>query len=235
MIESGIVIIKSVFETDADFSNTRFRKPVDFLGTSFMDISDFRGARFSGDIDFRYVVFSGDTDFRGADFSGDASFLDANFDGDAIFNSTEFTKVSFSNTTFTNVSLYDADFKTMNVDWVSLQDVLLFDGIAYIKLIRNWLIEQGIQRYEKEEFNCTIISWPASSIHNINIKCYGCEMLGYANSKLHDKYYFVIEEDQHTNKTQIRNVYRWAYQTPSGYQQKPVCEEITMKGCGNGE
>ena len=37
---------------------------------------------------------------------------------------------------------------------------------------KNWLIEHGIQRYEKEEFNCTIISWPASSIHNVNIKCY---------------------------------------------------------------
>ena len=101
-------------------------------------------------------------------------------------------------------------------------DILM--GVA-----KNWLIEQGMQLYETEEFNCTILSWHASSIHNINIKCYGCEMLGYSNSKLYDKYYFVIEEDQHTNKTKIRNVYRWAYQTPSGYHRKPVCEEITMK------
>jgi len=105
----------------------------------------------------------------------------------------------------------------------------------FTDVTKNWLNEHDIQRSEKEELNCTIISWPASSIHNINIKCYGCEMLGYSNSKLYDKYYFVIEEDQHTNKTQIRNVYRWAYQTPSGYQQKPVCEEITMKGGRNGE
>ena len=93
----------------------------------------------------------------------------------------------------------------------------------------NWLIEHGIQRYEKEEFNCTVISWPASRIHNVNIKCYGCEMLGYSNSKLCDKYYFVTEEDQHTNKTKIRNVYRWAYRTSSRYQQKPVCGEITTE------
>jgi len=105
----------------------------------------------------------------------------------------------------------------------------------FTDVTKNWLNEHDIQRSEKEELNYTIISWPASSIHNINIKCYGCEMLGYSNSKLYDKYYFVIEEDQHTNKTQIRNVYRWAYQTPSGYQQKPVCEEITMKGGRNGE
>jgi hypothetical protein len=97
---------------------------------------------------------------------------------------------------------------------------------------KNWLIEFGIQRYEKEEFNCTVISWPASRIHNVNTKCYGCEMLGHSNSKLYDKYYFVIEEDQHTNKTKVRNVYRWAYQTPSGYQQKPVCEEVMMNIIG---
>jgi len=100
---------------------------------------------------------------------------------------------------------------------------------------KNWLVEHGVQRYKKEEFNCTVISWPASRIHNVNIKCYGCEILGYSNSKLYDKYYFVIEEDQHTNKTNVRNVYRWAYQTPSGYQRKPVCEDITMKSGVNGE
>ena len=60
-------------------------------------------------------------------------------------------------------------------------------------------------------------------------------MFGYSNSTLYDKYYFVIDEDLNTNKTKVINVYRWAYQTPSGYQQKPVCGEITMKGGGNGE
>ncbi|PXF61176.1 MAG: hypothetical protein C4B59_05360 [Candidatus Methanogaster sp.] len=102
------------------------------------------------------------------------------------------------------------------------QDILM-------NITKNWLREYGAVEYGNEEFNCTIIS------ANPDIRCYGCEVLSYSNSKLYDKYYFVIEEDQHTNKTKIRNVYRWAYQTPSGYQQKPVCEEITMKGGRNGE
>lgn len=100
------------------------------------------------------------------------------------------------------------------------QDVLM-------NITKNWLRGYGIQKYEREEFNCTIISRPASGIHNINIKCYGCELMGYSSSRLHDKYYFVIDEDLLTNKTKVRNVYRWAYWTPSGYQRKPVCEEIT--------
>ncbi len=108
------------------------------------------------------------------------------------------------------------------------QDVLM-------DVAKSRLIGYGIQGYEKEEFNCTIISRSASRIHNVNIKCYGCEMSGYSNSTLQDKYYFVIEEDQHTNKTRVRNVYRWVYRTPSGYQQKPVCEEITMKNIEIGD
>ncbi|MHC1599860.1 MAG: hypothetical protein ACXQS5_03450 [Candidatus Methanospirareceae archaeon] len=93
---------------------------------------------------------------------------------------------------------------------------------------KDWLSWYGVIDYEKEEFNCSILSlaWHPS---------YGCEMLGYSNSTLYDKYYFVIDEDLHTNETVVRNVYRWAYHTPPGYQQKPVCEDITMKGGRNGE
>jgi|GEM_PF-2342883 len=99
-----------------------------------------------------------------------------------------------------------------------------------MNITKNWLRRYGAQKYEKEEFNCTIISRPALSIHNItiiNIKCYGCELMGYSDSQLHEKYYFIIEEDLLTNKTKVRNVYRWAYWTPSGFESKPVCEEIT--------
>jgi len=95
-----------------------------------------------------------------------------------------------------------------------------------MNITKSWLRESGVQGYEREEFDCTIIS------ANPDIRCCGCEMLGYVRSSLQDKYYFVIEEDQHTNKTKIRNVYRWAYQTPSGYQQRPVCEEVMTNAIG---
>jgi hypothetical protein len=96
-----------------------------------------------------------------------------------------------------------------------------------MNITKNWLREYGAQECEREEFNSTIISSHVSSIHNVNIKCYDCELIGYSSSKLHDKYYFVIDKDLLTNKTKVRNVYRWAYWTLSGYQRKPVCEEIT--------
>ncbi|PXF61414.1 MAG: hypothetical protein C4B59_04050 [Candidatus Methanogaster sp.] len=91
---------------------------------------------------------------------------------------------------------------------------------------KNWLQKCGVREYVRELFNCSRIG--GSHI----IPCYGCELKCYSNSTLCDRYYFVIEEDQHTNKTKIRNVYRWAYQTPSGYQQKPVCEEVMANAIG---
>lgn len=90
-----------------------------------------------------------------------------------------------------------------------------------MNITKNWLLGYSTREYKREEFNCSIIS-----LH-YDVPCYGCEMICYSNSKLHDKYYFIIEEDLLTNKTKVRNVYRWAYWTPSGYQRKPVCEEIT--------
>lgn len=86
---------------------------------------------------------------------------------------------------------------------------------------KNWLLGYSAREYEREEFNCTVIS------ADPDIRCYGCELMGYSSSRLHDKYYFVIDEDRHIKEIKIRNVYRWAYQTPAGYQRKPVCEEIT--------
>ena len=104
-----------------------------------------------------------------------------------------------------------------------------------INITNDWLQRYNSTEYEKQDFNCTILSRPASGFPDINIRCYGYELWGYSNSTLSDRYYFVIDEDLNANKTKIRNAYHWAYQTPTGYQQKPVCEEITMKGGRNGE
>ena len=101
-----------------------------------------------------------------------------------------------------------------------------------INIINDWLQRYNSTEYEKQDFNCTILSRPASGFPDINIRCYGCELWGYSNSTLSDRYYFVIDEDLNANKTKIRNVYRWAYQIPSGYQQKPVCEEVMMNMIG---
>jgi len=89
----------------------------------------------------------------------------------------------------------------------------------------DWLSAYGAQEYEKAEFNCSRIS----GNEDVLCYCYGCEMMCYSDSTLVDRYYFVIEEGLHTREIKIRNVYRWTYSSPSGYQSDPVCEEIRIE------
>jgi hypothetical protein len=97
-----------------------------------------------------------------------------------------------------------------------------------INITNDWLQWYNSTEYEKQDFNCTILSRVGSELSGIDIRCYGCELWKYSNSTLSDRYYFVLDEDVNTGIIKIKNVYRWAYQTPSGYQQKPVCEEVMM-------
>jgi hypothetical protein len=97
-----------------------------------------------------------------------------------------------------------------------------------INITNDWLQRYNSTEYEKQDFNCTILSRAGSGLSGIDIRCYGCELWGYLNSTLSDRYYFVLGEDVNTGIIKIKNVYRRAYQTPSGYQQKPVCEEVMM-------
>ncbi len=101
-----------------------------------------------------------------------------------------------------------------------------------INITNDWLQRYNSTEYEKQDFNCTVLSRVGSGLSGINIGCYGCELWGYSNSTLSDRYYFVLGEDEYTGIIKIKNVYRWAYQTPSGYQQKPVCEEVMMNVIG---
>jgi hypothetical protein len=121
------------------------------------------------------------------------------------------------------------DISKLPVEFHDIIDVSEEQRDVLMDVAKKWLIEYSAQEYGREEFECLQISG------NPDVSCYGCEMLGYSNSTLHDRYYFVIDEDLHTNETRVRNVYHWAYQTPTGYQRRPICEEITMKGGGNGE
>ena len=148
--------IDVTFSGVAYFGDTNFSGVAHFAGATFIGDANFAGANFSGvayfaaepvyyypaifgsDANFAGANFSGDTYFSDVTFNGDAHFGDTNFSGDAIFNSAEFNNVVFSNTTFSKVYLHGIDFRSMEVEWSSLKDVLVFDGQTYIKLIKNF-------------------------------------------------------------------------------------------------
>jgi uncharacterized protein YjbI with pentapeptide repeats len=148
------------FDGDADFRGTSFGGYTNFWNTSFAGDADFLYASFGGYTNFFDASFDGDVNFWSASFGGDVHFFDTSFDGDVnfwsasfvgvadfryasfggnvLFEHMQFNKVFFSDTTFTNVSLHETDFKSMRVDWSSLKDTLVFDGPAYIKLVKNF-------------------------------------------------------------------------------------------------
>jgi len=146
---SDAVFIDASFGSDVSFWNASFDNNASFGLTSFYGYASFCDASFEGDSDFFRTSFEGDSDFSDASFEGDSNFFrtsfegdsdfsDASFGGDAIFDFAEFDKVHFSDTTFTKVSLHEADFKSMKVEWASLKDALIFNGPTYIKLIKNF-------------------------------------------------------------------------------------------------
>ena len=132
-----------------------------------------------------------------------------------------------------------------NEGWAVIHEVI--ESTALIKEIvsdkqhgilmtatNDWLRAYGAPEYEQVEFNCSKISGSDFDSYGCEMPCYGCEIMCYSDSTLVDRYYFVIEDNRRTSMTKIRNVYRWPYSTPSGYQSDPVCEEIRIKNIGQG-
>ena len=134
----GANFMNANFAGDAEFIFADFAGGADFTCADFAGGANFMYADFAGDAHFMYANFSGHSTFYDVDFSDDAKFESANFTDYASFDSTEFNKVSFTGTSFTNVSLNESDFNQMKVKWSTLKDVLVFDGLTYIKLIKNF-------------------------------------------------------------------------------------------------
>jgi hypothetical protein len=138
------------FSDDANFENTDFGGYANFEVTSFSgrayftyanfsDDADFKSASFSEGVNFWHATFGDDAYFWHVHFCGNTYFDSASFGGDAEFTSAEFDEVDFSNTAFSQMFLlHDADFKRIKVSWSSLKDLHSFDGLTYIKLIKNF-------------------------------------------------------------------------------------------------
>jgi len=144
------------FAGEAVFADANFAVNANFRYADFAVNALFRNANFTGDAIFEHADFVDGADFSKADFNGSANFgyadfnsianyLGANFSFDASFYSTIFNKVSFTRTSFTNVSLIESDFNRMKVEWSTLKDALVFNGPTYIKLIKNF---REIEQFE---------------------------------------------------------------------------------------
>lgn len=160
--ENDVDFYNSSFLESSYFNGTVFKSYlVNFNYVNFSGDACFYGADFSGEANFNHVTFSGDTcfhdatfsgrhlDFRNAHFRRKANFMNAIFRTKAVFNNAnfsatttfdfnEFDNVLFLNTTFTNVSFNGTDFNRMEISWSDLNDNLIVNGPAYIKLIKKF-------------------------------------------------------------------------------------------------
>jgi len=124
----------------AYFLNAEFGGVANFLGAEFGDIAYFLGAEF-GDIAY----------FGGAQFVGGAQFLDAEFGGVAFFLGAEFGDITyfggaqfigaayFLDANFVGATNFEyTDFERMYVRWGQIEDVLVYNGEAYLTLVKNF-------------------------------------------------------------------------------------------------
>ncbi|AKB23395.1 potassium channel family protein [Methanosarcina sp. WH1] len=117
VVESNIKIHNSIFENDLDFSNALFKKSFFFVD----------------------VNCSSTANCISTNFSDSATFVGATFGDSAFFDEATFTDtVDFLGTQFKEVTLNNTDFEEMRVSWDSLENSLVFDGLTYVKLVRNF-------------------------------------------------------------------------------------------------
>lgn len=134
---------------DVSFFNTTFRSFVSLHRAHFDKFAIFSNCYFGSDADFGFATFNCPSNFDFAFFNGSAdficvkfvdpvSFVSANFSGLANFNNADFDEINFSIKYVNKISLSGSDYKELNVNWTYLKNSLVYDGPAYVKLIRNF-------------------------------------------------------------------------------------------------
>lgn len=125
-----VLFDKCVFEQDAAFKYTTFRRKAVFVGNTFKDIALFKYTRFSESADFSNSSFGEFADFKYAKFNTVSDFRNARFNGSADFKYTKFDeKADFGQARFAR----NADFKYTDLPQGTRFDETEFKGSADFK------------------------------------------------------------------------------------------------------
>jgi len=152
--------MNSKFDKRADFKYSRFQDYIEFQEAVFEADARFWETEFDNDAKFMNVEFSQDAEFWGARFGGDANFAGSNFARYAYFNDNPSSKLSgakfnksliLDGTVIYKMWLYEVDldeesrislnnsaFSQLFVRWDAIKDHLIYDGAAYLALIKNF-------------------------------------------------------------------------------------------------
>lgn len=130
----------------ADFGNAYFK------GVKFHEDADFTEAQFCGNAYFNRSQFNGNTYFLDSNFESNVCFLGANFGGHTHFLRNNFIgylnldlsriySMSLLDANFesgSTISLKQSDFFKLELKWPIISDKIIYDGPAYLALVRNY-------------------------------------------------------------------------------------------------
>lgn len=142
----------SQFDGISNFGSTRFLGNASFAATSFNGDVIFRGAQFTNGTTFGLASFGGFADFAGVDFkevaffglakfSDNAHFTEANFNKGLILEGSRFYSMQLEDAKFgpgAQLNLNNSDFSKFMVRWDTIKDLLVFNGAAYLALVKNY-------------------------------------------------------------------------------------------------
>ncbi|OPY54914.1 MAG: hypothetical protein A4E49_00633 [Methanosaeta sp. PtaU1.Bin112] len=139
---AGQVTFRSAqFKGNATFAATRFESDVLFRAARFWMGSTFGLSSFGGLADYGNVDFNNTAFFGGVKFTDLAYFANARFNGDLILEGARLYSMQLDNATFSEsskINLNSTDFSKFVVHWSTLQSRMVYNGAAYLALVKNY-------------------------------------------------------------------------------------------------
>lgn len=129
------------FQGNATFAATRFESDVLFREARFLKGSTFGLSSFAGLADFGNVGFQRTAFFGGVKLADLAYFANARFGGDLILEGARLYSMQLDNVTFgesSKINLNSTDFSKFVVHWSTIQDRMVYNGAAYLALVKNY-------------------------------------------------------------------------------------------------
>jgi uncharacterized protein YjbI with pentapeptide repeats len=162
-----VTFLAARFSGNATFAATRFGSDVVFRDSRFLQGSTFGLSSFAGLADFGNVAFQKTAFFGGVKFSDLAYFAAARFDEDLILEGARLYSMQLDEVTFggsCKVNLNSTDFTKFVVHWNTIQDRMVYNGAAYLALVKNyksleWFDEADDCYYQYRRIGQTLTPW----------------------------------------------------------------------------
>jgi uncharacterized protein YjbI with pentapeptide repeats len=135
------LLMRSKFGAWSQFNGAEFQH-ADFMEAEFGDNTLFKRTHFFGIISFLGSIFLGRVEFDESEFKDSVDFIEVNFMGYTNFDNCIFDKVANFGSSFlsdnSKLSLKYSSFDKLFIPWKNIKCKLIFDGSAYLALVKNY-------------------------------------------------------------------------------------------------